>query len=113
MPDRTKMLSQLLDLHLSRSIERHHVVSKYTEVRERFKSMREKHDDRLDALVERMDKHESTSDVVFRAFEGKIEEQELGMSEMEKDVKDMKNDTENGGETKDVSAKFSDGGEKG
>lgn len=104
----TLIASRRLDLHLTQSIETlkgDDSMSKYSETADRFRKMREAHADRLRTLNTRMDAHESTSDGVFRSYEGAIEDQEAGMREMEEEIRDMQNSLK-GGETGDTVSKF-------
>jgi exonuclease VII small subunit len=98
------LLTELLNFHLSRSIERLLPMSEYSDTAARFKAMREARKDRLKALSERMDKHETHSDEVFRKYEGAVEAMEDGMKEMEEEAREMSNDFETddkGGKTVD------------
>lgn len=66
-------------------------MSKHREVIDRMRALREKRDDRLSNLLTRMDGHESTSDKVFRSYEGELDEADSMMIEMEKEIEDMRN----------------------
>ena len=65
-------------------------ISKHLQVMQRRRELMMKRDARLDALLERQDKFESTSDVVFRAYEGEMENEEALMKEMEEDTNEMR-----------------------
>ena len=70
-------------------------MSRHLEVTDRFKKLKKKHIDRLDALDTRMDKHETRSDEVFNKMDTAISFDEREMDDMEKDINDM---VGNGGE---------------
>lgn len=75
-------------------------MSKHREISDRMKRIKQGHNDRLDALAQRMDKHESVSDSVYRSYEGFLEEKEADMKEMEQDIREMRNAvSEEAGET--------------
>lgn len=106
------MLSELLNFHLGRSIERQMNMSEYADTAKRFKAMREARADRLKALNERMDGHETHSDEVFRSYEGGIEAMEEGMKMMEEEAREMKNefkDDGKGGQTDSKVTTFPNG----
>lgn len=100
--EETMMLAELLNFHLGRSIEREMKMSDYADTAKRFKAMREARADRLKALNERMDSHESSSDEIFRSYEGGLDAMDEGMRLMEEEAREMKNDFEeksDGGKT--------------
>src|SRR5258707_12008180 len=90
--ERTLFLSRLLDEHLTGSIEGYDMANELKTVTERFKAMRAARRDRIKALDERLDKHETDSDVVFRAYEGGIEKLENQIKDFEGDIEEMRND---------------------
>jgi len=87
------LTSQLLDLHLTRSIDRFK-MSRHNDIAQRMRKLKEAQEARLAALDQRMDKHETESDAVFRSYEGFLEENEAAMKEMEDSIKAMKGNGE-------------------
>jgi hypothetical protein len=119
--DKTLLMSELLNFHLSRSIERHSVVTdnpvnKFSETADRFKKFRAKREERLDDLNKKMDSHEPKEDEVFRKYEGAVEEWAAQMKQFEADAALMRNsiedktDDKEGGETGSTVAKFPETG---
>jgi len=92
-------------------------MSEYSDTAKRFSELRASRRDRLKALNERMDKHETDSDETFRKYEGSMEMMENGMKEMDKEAEEMRNEFEEkddgkGGKTDSTVAAFPKTGEQ-
>lgn len=107
------LLSKLLDLHLSRSIEKLEggtVSKKLKDISERMRGVRKGWDDRADALGERLDKLESRGDAAFRGFEGELDAREAAFKEMEDDVRALEgNGAEGSGNSSEQAKGAGDG----
>ncbi len=90
--NRTKLLAELLDLHLSRTINRHGadlMSSKLSIAAAKMREKRKAWDDRAQSLIENMDKLDVRANGAFEKHEDALSSAEAGFREMEDAIRDL------------------------
>ncbi len=85
-------MSQLLDLHLTRTINRYGadlMSSKLSIAAAKMREKRKAWDDRAQKLIENMDKLDARAGAAFDAHETALSSAEVGFKEMEDAVRDL------------------------
>jgi hypothetical protein len=106
--DKTQLLSKLLDLHLSRSIDRaakrdevdmaDAPLSKARQAAQMVAERKRRMDERAQALIDRMPGFDSRLNQAFEAHEGSLDAGEADFDAMLKEVEDIERSNSKNGE---------------
>jgi DNA repair exonuclease SbcCD ATPase subunit len=91
------VMMKMMDLHLTRTIEREHSMSKYSDISAKLKGVRTRFDAQLEDLDKEIDSVATDSDEVVRHHASKVAEIKAGVEEMREGIKEMSG---NGGDEK-------------
>lgn len=95
------LLSKLLDLHLSRSIEKFEegtLSGKLKELAQRMRDTRKQWDDEADRLLQGMDKIEARGRAAFAGQHAALDAAQKGFAEMEEAIRDLEGSNSQGNE---------------
>lgn len=90
-------MMKMLDLHLTKTIEREKPMSRYSDISAKLKGTRARFDAQLDDLDKDIDKVASESDEVVMHHAAQVAELRDGVEEMREGIKEMRG---NGGDEK-------------
>jgi hypothetical protein len=90
-------MMKMMDLHLTRTIERNTDVSKYSDISAKLRAQRARFDAQLEDLDREIDSVATDSDEVVRVHRQQVDQIKAGVEEMREGIQEMRG---NGGDEK-------------